>query len=651
MKKLNIASSITNIDDTYIQEALDMPMTEADSIPQKRTFWQKLSDVVNSPWGVACVCAVVALGVLVGIVAAGRNAPSATPPIGFGGDTNEPQHPPHEETIATEGNAENFAMIYFFENGTSLKRGETYNIQTTIQNNGKSFTYSGSSTGFFAEATLIYHSGQTAQVESLIGFEINAMFPITDDYVKDFEIPTGKVHKHTGHFIIPADAPVGQYDLKLSYKDEYVIYKNAVNIYGENRFAFTYEGLDTIPSGIGQFNAGGSLTLTASVTNLGESFKVYEDHSDSFVPTVKFVCRETGYTFHATTPQSDDITTFIVGELETGTSFYHADIPEMADAGVYDLVLSYSNESRTFYEVLTVVNTIPEESRAGYESGVTPTEPSVAPMSEEDALKIAIAYMEKEKIKLPSKLNDESHWNTDIAYYKDIKKYHITFRYVWASIVTKYQWDVLVDATNQEETYVDVMYQWDENTFFMRYPEDNVYAAIARLEFPFFPFNGSSTIYYEEIDGNLYICKEFSLSDESASPDKNIISREEVLLEDNGTNTVIPLLVPQQDNILNITVTSNFPNTNYQFEGDKADAIVDYLLDLNLISDFRESLDVIQRDSSYKIVILYEDGTSLTIYHFVNKFIRVVGSQWYKMDYDEAEAFASLLYELSTDNP
>ncbi len=370
MKKLNIATALTDINDNYINEAAVMPRAIA-SVP-KVGFWQRLSHAVNSPLGVACICAIVAFGVLSGIVFAGQNPPdSPNPPAGVGGDTSSPQlehdsnihiDPDHTQPTDTEGQnpshniidkSFNFDFSFTIDEGGVFKRGETYNIQTSITNTGNEITYTGSSTEFFAEATLIRHSGQTYAPEDLVGFEISALFPISDDYVTK-TIPTGYTSLRTGHFFIPDSAPIGQYDLKISYKNEYIIYENAVSIYDEERFAFAYEGIDPFPDG-NVYAAGGNLEISASVTNIGDAFMVYEDHSDSFVPTVKFVCRSTGYTFHATTSQSDDITTFEVATGQVGKAFYFADIPEDADAGVYDLVLSYSNESRTFYEVIQIV--------------------------------------------------------------------------------------------------------------------------------------------------------------------------------------------------------------------------------------------------------------------------------------------------------
>ena len=491
MKKLNIASTLTNISDSYIEEARDMPLAKKDSPMPKISFWQKLSDIVNSPLGVACICAVVALGVLAGIVVAGRNA-SGNPSHGVLGQPSQT----HEENSSITDNAPNFNMSFTNQQGGMFKRGETYTITTHITNVGEAFTYSGSSSEFFAEATLIYHSGQTYQPEHPIGYEISGNFAITEDYVVDYPIPTGKTGTSTGTFFIPDDAPVGQYDLKLSYGDEYEIYTNAVSIYDEERFAFAYQDLTPVSANVG-FSRGGSLTLTASVTNLGESFKVYEDHSDSFVPTVKFVCRATGYTFYATTPQSDDIITFIVGELETGTSFYHARIPEDADVGYYDLVLSYGTESRTFYEVICVTEANSDNSMPDY----TPS----AINSEDEAVAAAKTYIASTGMALPVPVED---LRGRAYYYENRKEYWVYLEYYIADILTDYKIEVTILADGRV-TEVDEE-SWDENSYFVVYNDKDVRAAVERL-----CFNndiGSAAYYFEFRDGKLYVCCEVIVS-------------------------------------------------------------------------------------------------------------------------------------------
>ena len=79
--------------------------------------------------------------------------------------------------------------------------------------------------------------------------------------------------------------------------------------------------------------------------------------------------------------------------------------------------------------------------------------------------------------------------------------------------------------------------------------------------------------------------------------------------------------------------------------GDDVNAIVDYFSNLHLISDFEENPDE-YTGMTLVVSIEYHNGTSSTIYHFGNMFVRVDDGPWYKMDYEEASRFHPLLQEL-----
>ena len=88
----------------------------------------------------------------------------------------------------------------------------------------------------------------------------------------------------------------------------------------------------------------------------------------------------------------------------------------------------------------------------------------------------------------------------------------------------------------------------------------------------------------------------------------------------------------------------------YHFTGEDVDAILDYISGLHLITDFTENPDEYV-GMSWHISINYENGATWEIYHFGNMFIRSTADPWYKMDYEEASYFATLLYELAKDAP
>ena len=84
----------------------------------------------------------------------------------------------------------------------------------------------------------------------------------------------------------------------------------------------------------------------------------------------------------------------------------------------------------------------------------------------------------------------------------------------------------------------------------------------------------------------------------------------------------------------------------YSFQGTEAQAIADYLRSLHLISDFTEN-PYEYFGMTWVISLEYADGSTLTVYHFGNLFIRAEDGPWYKMEYEEADRLNQLLAELN----
>ena len=101
----------------------------------------------------------------------------------------------------------------------------------------------------------------------------------------------------------------------------------------------------------------------------------------------------------------------------------------------------------------------------------------------------------------------------------------------------------------------------------------------------------------------------------------------------------------REETIKNITVTSEPGGYEYSLTGDDVNVIVDYFSNLHLISDFEENPNE-YTGMTLVVSVEYDNGTSSTIYHFGNMFIRGKGGSWYKMTYDEASRFDTLLDEL-----
>lgn len=74
--------------------------------------------------------------------------------------------------------------------------------------------------------------------------------------------------------------------------------------------------------------------------------------------------------------------------------------------------------------------------------------------------------------------------------------------------------------------------------------------------------------------------------------------------------------------------------------------ITKYFDELPLITDFPEDPQGFD-GMTWVVMFTYSDGTSQTVYHFGNMFVRTDGGPWYKMNYDDAAAFDALLSELN----
>ena len=98
-------------------------------------------------------------------------------------------------------------------------------------------------------------------------------------------------------------------------------------------------------------------------------------------------------------------------------------------------------------------------------------------------------------------------------------------------------------------------------------------------------------------------------------------------------------------NVTSIAVTSLPEGYDYLFSGDGAKAIITYLSNLNLDENFKENPNE-YGGMTWVISLEYDSGDVLTVYHFGNMFIRTESGPWYKMTYEEASQFDSLLNEL-----
>ena len=101
-----------------------------------------------------------------------------------------------------------------------------------------------------------------------------------------------------------------------------------------------------------------------------------------------------------------------------------------------------------------------------------------------------------------------------------------------------------------------------------------------------------------------------------------------------------------EGNVIKIDVSSLPEGYNYSFDGEEAKEIIDYLSNLNLQSNFEENPNE-YTGMTWVICLEYDNGDKLTVYHDGNMFIRTEKGSWYKMTYDEANRFDTLLDEFN----
>ena len=320
---------MTGISDEFIAEAaLVAPVGVA--APKKRPF-ASLSRALNSGWGVACICFIVAIAAVVGMVAWGRmgemTGPGSDPSVRFAFSYE-----------MTDNNGSAWS-------GTAMP-GDMVNVSTTIVNHGKPFK----AYDFFAFAQLVLQED-----ESVV---IAGHYPVVD--TDKHTVESGSTGSRTFHFHIPENATPGVYDLVLSYDGEKQVFGGALTV-GEatetyppveegHAFSFGYEpfGGFAIP--------GDRMSITCWTVNDGAAF-TYTGYPDKYAPVAYLIHSETGDMIRGNPAPVDyaerENITVKAGEI-AGKAAYLFSIPANATTGEYDLELSYGGASQKFEGVLTV---------------------------------------------------------------------------------------------------------------------------------------------------------------------------------------------------------------------------------------------------------------------------------------------------------
>ena len=98
----------------------------------------------------------------------------------------------------------------------------------------------------------------------------------------------------------------------------------------------------------------------------------------------------------------------------------------------------------------------------------------------------------------------------------------------------------------------------------------------------------------------------------------------------------------EADEVKSVSVTSLPESYRHSFGGEDAQAIADYLANLNLLADFKEDPDEYD-GMTWVISLEYENGNVETVYHLGNMFVRTEHGPWYRMADGEARRFDDLL--------
>ena len=331
MKGEILFEKMTGISDEYIREAaLVAPVGGAPAERPERRF-ASLSRALNSGWGVACICFIVAIATVVGMVAWGRM-----------GDMTGPGSDPSTRFAFSYEMTDNSGNAW---TGVAYP-GDIVNVDTTIVNHGKSFK----AYGFRAHAKFVSQEDDSVIIEGV--------YPLVDTPRETIE--TNRVGTCFFSFSIPANAAPGVYDLVLSYDGEKQVFGGALTV-GEatetyppveedHLFSFGYEpfGGFAIP--------GDRVSISCWTINDGAAF-TYTGYPDKYAPVAYLIHSETGDMIRGNPAPVDyeerETITVNAGEI-AGKAAYLFSIPANATTGEYDLELSYGGASQKFEGVLTV---------------------------------------------------------------------------------------------------------------------------------------------------------------------------------------------------------------------------------------------------------------------------------------------------------
>ena len=331
---------MTGISDEFIAEAaLVAPVGVA--APKKRPF-ASLSRALNSGWGVACICLLLAIAAVVSILHWGLPGASVNPfPPAV--DPNAPRY------------VYSMGSLHSFSHGESVdrpvERGEDIYLTVSVQNNGPAFQIRDSEWAQLSAVCVL-------QGDDSVTLEWR--YSPRDGCNQPYWVQTGATETLGFVLTIPENATPGVYDLVLSYDGVKQVFGGALTVEEATEtyppaeeghvFSFGYEpfGGFAIP--------GDRVSISCWTINDGAAF-TYTGYPDKYAPVAYLIHSETGDMIQGNPAPVDyaerENITVKEGEI-AGKAAYLFSIPANATTGEYDLELSYGGASQKFEGVLTV---------------------------------------------------------------------------------------------------------------------------------------------------------------------------------------------------------------------------------------------------------------------------------------------------------
>ena len=322
MTGMTVFQKITDISDQFLEEAAFVPETGTVLKKKRRDRGTSVfSNFINSGWGVAMVCCLVAIGTIVGMVAWGRmGGPAKFPPSATDGGTDGGTYDWYEtddgtrpDTADTEDPnptvlSDRFDIVYTLSTDqTTFYGNETVIVDIEITNRGDEYTFTGylydfypvvnlwcdDRYGYYGMPSLIEYTYDGAthllnHAERLTGDALTDEVLATDTVT--IVMQTGDTWRGRAIIDVIDTHPEASYDLIIRFEDAFINEKKFVYLIPDLRsnrrfdFSYTFSGSATSIS----VKPGDSFSVNASVVNLGEEF-TYTGATSNFAPSVKFV--------------------------------------------------------------------------------------------------------------------------------------------------------------------------------------------------------------------------------------------------------------------------------------------------------------------------------------------------------------------------